>query len=213
MKLIKINSEFYIINDHEIKPYLTYNENNDVSIVLHLPSNTIIECNGIGEMNGTKTVIYSDPMYGREVLYKECRNITHSTEGFRGVIKLNKSEICELVGEFNVEKLALELDKSKCRNFKREFTSKETYDGIIDGYILGFNKHEELTKDKLYTEEDVYKAIEMARENSPEIFNHPEYGYVNDYTENDIITALQPKTEWDITIENGKIQIMPGQVK
>lgn len=59
----------------EIIPYSRHDELGRVTLVLHIPSNSIIECNGFGEMNGSKTIIYSDFMHGREVLYKECIKI------------------------------------------------------------------------------------------------------------------------------------------
>lgn len=48
-----------------------------VSLVLHMLSNTILECNGFGEMNGSKTIICEGLINSREVLYKECMRILY----------------------------------------------------------------------------------------------------------------------------------------
>lgn len=53
---------------------------------------------------------------------------------------LPEFETLPLNTEDDVERLALNFDKVKCRNFKREFTSKETYEGVEDGFIAGYKQ-------------------------------------------------------------------------
>lgn len=81
-------------------------------------------------------------------------------------------------------------------------------------YQAGFNKCLELNKDKLYTEEDLLKAIEMAQSMYWDIDNK---GFSSDiegdwsfkYDEKEIVESIQSKTEWDIEvfIEENKVKI------
>jgi hypothetical protein len=66
------------------------------------------------------------------------------------------------------------------------------------GFIEGFKTHQELTKDKQFTTEDMKKAILMAWDNSVDTKNIDE-----------IIQSLLPKTEWDVTFdEQGKLKLI-----
>lgn len=75
--VINIRNSFYIIDDKEIISIKSYSDKG-ISLVLHIPSNSILECNGFGEMNGSKTIICSHYINNREVLYKECKRIVYS---------------------------------------------------------------------------------------------------------------------------------------
>jgi len=82
------------------------------------------------------------------------------------------------------------------------------YDGLINAhqqmlievsYINGFKKAMELNKDKLFTVEDMKKAIEIAK-NSMCVDNDGEYCY-STKANNEIIQSLQQPTEIEIEIE------------
>jgi hypothetical protein len=105
----------------------------------------------------------------------------------------------EEFGIIDVEKLAI------------EETAKNEYNSEIS-FKMGCRKILEINKDKLYTEEQLLKAIEMARDitDGKDTFSGEDvsgcteictYHWKNKYTENDIIQSLQPKTELDIEIE------------
>ena len=55
-----------------------------------------------------------------------------------------------------IEELAKNIDKTKCRNFRRERTLKEVYEGIEDGFILGYNKSQETHP---FSEEDMIDFV------------------------------------------------------
>lgn len=110
---------------------------------------------------------------GRKVLGdklpKDCKKITHSTQSIYenkvmrqgvvdGIKTISLSEVEEAIYGYSVEKMARDIDKSKCRNFRREHTLKEVYEGIEDGFLLGFNAHKELVKDKLFNISDMIHA-------------------------------------------------------
>lgn len=64
--------------------------------------------------------------------------------------------------EFNIEELAIACIKDN-KDFETEGFS-EYQNGKLNGFIEGFKKSQELSKDKLFTLEDIQKTIEMARE-------------------------------------------------
>lgn len=203
MKLIKISDSHYIVvDDSEIKAYPTWGD--ETCFVLHLPSKSILMCNGIGEMNGSKTIIYAEFMYGREVLYKECKKITYSTESMyenkimrNGVIDsiktISLSEVDEAIYGYNVEKLALKYNP----------VQKLDVEFIRAGFIAGFRKHQELVKDKLFTINDMTNAFREGT-NSGALYesliedDSEEAEKFSEKEFSDFKKSLLPKIEWDV---------------
>lgn len=75
------------------------------------------------------------------------------------------------------------------------------------GYIDGYNQALEDNKEKKYTEEDMVKAIRMARKGYDEF---GESGFIRhgfDYSEKDVIQSLQPQTEWEVEFVDGKLKL------
>jgi hypothetical protein len=106
--------------------------------------------------------------------------------------KLSKQNCDEIFGGFDVNKLAEESWGDKISS-------------PYHAYIEGFNKAMELNKDKVFTEEDMRQAIEMAREENGLSDNTMSY----DYSEDELIQSLQQPTEIEVMIEmelnlNGK---------
>lgn len=120
--------------------------------------------------------------------YKKERKITHSTQPLEGentnwefgwdkIKPLNISEVEEVINGYSLKKISTGMFFDK-----------------------GFNAHKELTKDKMFTLEDMQKVIRLARVQS--------YGGFNNSIES-IIQSLLPKTEWDIEFdEQGKIKLL-----
>lgn len=140
MKLIKIDSaHFIIVDDSEIK----------VGDWIFYPV--------------TKTILRWN---GNMPLRNEDLKLTHSTIGYmfqNDILPLNLEEVEELIYGYSVKEMAKDLDKSKCRNFKREYTLKETYEGIEDGFVLGFKAHQELVRDKfILSEEEIQNIIKAS---------------------------------------------------
>lgn len=115
-----------------------------------------------------------------------CKKMTHSTqplEWFGGEI-IFLSEVKELLGVMDVEKKA----QIEWGNVHRT--------GVL-GYIDGYNQALEDNKEKKYTEEDLRKAISETRRGM--LFLDK---YVNEF-----IQSLQPKTEWEVEILDGKLRL------
>ena len=70
-------------------------------------------------------------------------------------------------GWVDVEELAKNIDKAKCRNFKREHSSKEFYECVEDGFVLGFKTHQSITN-KMFSLKDIEKAILFGQTSSKE---------------------------------------------
>lgn len=185
MKLIKINTDHYVIvDDSEIKEgdwYISY------------MSNKILQRNKLMDIV--------------EVMDKK---ITHSTQpldskGYWGKVMpltLTISEIKELIGEVDVDKKAIkDLESYFGSNLELTDSGKDW----VDGYGIGYNQCLEDNKDKKYTEEDLRKAWDSGRE------------YANDYWEargekyminfDNFIQSIQPKTEWEVEIIDGKLKL------
>jgi hypothetical protein len=97
---------------------------------------------------------------------------------------LSKQNCDEIFGAFDVEKLAEE----EYPTFNLELNLTTSFNTLAQApFINGFNKAMELNKDKVFTLEDMNRAIELARE-----FN---------FSETNIIQSLQPPTEIEVEIE------------
>jgi hypothetical protein len=119
------------------------------------------------------------------------RKFIATTQGMYVDHKISKQNCDELFGVVNVEKLAEE----------------SVFDGFRTIWKNGFNKAMELNKDKLFTVEDIRKAIEMAKKGSMQE-QHNGYGqrtspiFVSDNLSVDtIIQSLQQPTEIEVEVE------------
>jgi len=128
-----------------------------------------------------------------------CHKITHSLLPLEGVEQLQLNQIPESIREFDdifIETLAERLRSEINKSFY--CTGSEFEDGIFDnGYISGFNKALELTKDKFDTIEETFRNFIRSEQLSAkwELY----------LKENNI--SLNP-TSWNIEIENGKIELI-----
>jgi len=119
--------------------------------------------------------------------------------------RLSKQNCDEIFG-VDVEKLACDECHIDISAYKIIQTLKSGHskselqlESKVDGFILGFNKAMELNKDKLFTVDDVKKAIEIAK-NSMGVDNDGEYCY-STIANNEIIQSLQQPTEIEVEIE------------
>jgi len=114
------------------------------------------------------------------------KKITHSTQplyknDFWAIQELKLSEVKELLGEVDVEKKA------------SEYAINDFDDYAFCGYVKGYNQALEDNKEKKYTEEDVISIVEKSRET----------GLTAEY----LMLTLQPKTEWEVEIVDGKLKL------
>lgn len=179
-KLIKLSDIHYIIvDDSEIK------------------QDDLTHCSYSGNIN---------KCFGFEK--KECcKKITHSTEKLVGVVKLNLSDVEEVLYGYNVDKMA-ENNAKKVGHY-----------GGYQSYINGFKEHQELVKDKLFTLEQLFEFAEeysnyIDKCTKSNVINpsSPEKYFENPFNLKNRKIAKQinlPKTEWDIEInEHNKITLL-----
>lgn len=198
MKLKKIQDHYYILSDETIKKgdwFIEFDLKDTRSSYCNKPF--LCDVGNTGTFILTKDINFPFP--------EHCKKITHSTQKLKGVKLLDINEIEELIYGYSIEKMAENLDKSKCRNFRREHTMKETYEGIEDGFVLGFKAAMGINKDKLFTIEDMRKGVS----GSLSIGYGNEFSIDNQKKETDrIIQYLLPKTEWNVEFVDGKIKLI-----
>ena len=165
MKLIKINTDHYIIvDDSEIK-------------------------------EGDWTYHHVKGIYEARVdgAYTNQKKITHSTipKGMmviEGIKRLSLQEVKELIGEVDVEK-----NMWYERKVQNPYSSDSLlHTGFNKGFELGYNQAIEDNNEKKYTEEDLMKF----------------YKYVKTHTVNEALRYIQPKTEWEVEMVDGKLKLM-----
>jgi hypothetical protein len=100
--------------------------------------------------------------------------------------KLSKQNCDEIFGVVDVEKLA--------ENHPLEVSNASHGFGIKDGIVYGFNKALELNRDKVFTIDDIDKAIEWATVNGRK-------GDITHYGIDNFIQSLQQPTEIEVEIE------------
>lgn len=133
--------------------------------------------------------------------YIDCKGCDRVTLGYNEVKPLSLSEVKEVLGVVDVEKKALEI--SPVELDEDEFDVNETHRVTwIDGYTQALEDN----KEKKYTEDDLKKAICIAKD-SMGVDNDGETCYSHLSTEQ-IIQSLQPKTEWEVEFVDGKLQLV-----
>jgi hypothetical protein len=203
-KLIKLKEGYLIVSDEMIKEneYVYHSEVSQEFTIVNLLKE--------GDERYSKGQHIAEGVYKHKpttnTWYKKERKIIASTF-IPELPNIDFNNLEEEFGIVDVEKLALE----ERPNINIKDISFEL-DNLRKVYAEGFNKCLELNKDKLYTEEQLLKAIEMARDitdgeytfSGEDISGCAEistYGWENKYNDNDIVRSLQSKIEWNIEIE------------
>ena len=201
MKLIKLSDTHYIgIDDSEIKE-------GDYKICLNDKAISRYLC---------KKSIESD------TLCKDCKKITHSNQPLENInfvdeaegkiipkIKpLSLSEVEEAINGYSVEKMAENAENLEYSDV--DPLDPCGYSGVDFnvGYQKGFNAHKELVKDKLFTVEDMEKAIELG--NETKLLHKVQHPFERSQQIKRIIQSLLPKTEWEVKeiTSEGKIVLL-----
>ena len=177
MKLIKLNpNHFIVVDDSDIKENDFVFVNGNIGRVISVEEETLLVENTPFEIKDG----------AQEFWIHECNKITHSTQPLDGVKLISLSEVKELIGEVDVEKLA-ELNGYP--------ESSQFYD-YKEGFIDGYEQAVEDNKDKKYTEEDINKALSWgyhaAKDEAKGIGSS---GYGTRFFES---IQTKPKTEWDV---------------
>ena len=174
MKLIKINEDHYIIvivDSSDIKEGdVMYDIDGDIGIAIGKDKS---------QWEGNMKIIYS---FGKKI---------------DGVINKPLSEVEELLFGYSVKKMVDESFDNM--GFHSTVTPYEE-DQFKLGYKLGFNTHKELTKDKLFTVDDMRNVFILGGKHkvqNPDTFLEKM---------EKIIQSLQP-TEWEVEFINGKLTL------
>lgn len=192
MKLIKINPEHYIIvDDSEIKEG-DYKYHHVKGIVKAI-------CNG-AYTNEFK-ITHSTQPFNCNCSNKGYRLDTNCAERnhcFDKIQYLSLQEVKELIGEANMDITDIAF---------KAYQKQDTWTWTQFQYIfpLGYNQALEDNKEKKYTEEDMKTAFSryafVSTNNQP--YNEDEL--LTEFYE--FIQSLQPKTEWEVEIVDGKLKL------
>jgi hypothetical protein len=213
--IIKLTETHYVIvDDSKIEADNYVLQNNKI----YLAETDGISVGRIG--NGGHSLLY----------FTTGRKITHSTQPLEGVKHIPLSEVEEVIYGYSVEKMRHDYINSETIQNNKKWNTKQFFDYDLRGidlkgkdeflykklllklyaetgfgYVDGFNAHQELSKDRLFTEADIREAIEMAREESGLSDNSMSYVF----DEETIIQELLSKTEWNVTFdEQGKLKLV-----
>ena len=183
-KLIKIKENYYVIDDSDIKE-------DDYYLVLE--EGEYVLYNLVSETNG-----------------KNPLKVTHSTQEGIGE-QLNLNDIEELVNGYSIREMA-EKDAHLVWNDETTFENEQReLNGHIIGFIEGFKAHKELSKDKLFTIDDMKTAFFVAIQlgiNQDIAINKSEELQDEEVVFNKVVQSLLPPTEWNIKFQNGKIVLV-----
>ena len=192
-KLIKISEEHYVVvDDSKIK--------NDNWALLNYPSGKeiVLMTEDVPFKNAT--------CINSENKFHHCghKKITHSFGiELDGIKKRPLSEVEKLIYGYSVEEMTKNAySKHSVKNDRLSLDEQiQRTGGFNVGYKEGFSAYKELTKDKLFTIEDMkesfLKGINFAHKPHPKDME----------LEKEFIESLVPQIEWDIEIINGKIRL------
>lgn len=179
MKLIKLNTDHYIIiDDSEIN-------NGDVHF----------------DFDKNEIDIWEGNLHSNRF---KCKKITHSTRPeslgmgwMQSVLPLLLSEVKELIGKVDVEKKAEKFIGCEYKDIE------DNIDQIgYDSFIRGYNQALEDNKDRKYTIDDMIKCWKYASIDQHQVFGDQ----IGDHYIS-FIKSLQPKQEWEVEFVDGKLKL------
>lgn len=188
MKLLKFSEEHYIIcDDSEIKEgdYVYSSDGWIFKRHIDNPCQTIFSIFKV--THSTEPIEFGWGQEGRDIVSKKIYN---------KVSRLSLPEVKELLGAVDVDKKAV--------NFSKRYSNHDdSQEAVYDGYNEGYKQCLIDNKEKMYTEEDVRNAISFG--------NNIQYTKLTlSNVEKEMmkfIQSLQPKTEWEVEIIDGKLKL------
>lgn len=141
----------------------------------------------------TKAILRWD---GNMPLRNEGLKLTHSTIIYMfqdDILLLSLQEVEKLIYGYSIEEIALE--KYPRHVFRKGEVGTDLSYLNRKSFTDGFKTHRELVKDKLFTIEDMEKAMRLFHDREIK-------------TTDEIIQSLLPKEEWDIKFEQGKLVLL-----
>lgn len=187
MKLIEIKKNHYIIVDGLI------NEEKDLDIWVYDDD-------------------YDEPLIYKtdEDFFKAGKSawkITHSNNPLEKIVTENSFKTYEFISTQEIEETIFGYSLEKIAN--ESFENMGYHSTVTPyeekqfklGYKLGFNAHEEFTKDKLFSLEDMINfAVNCFNDNYDEDISFDKRVKIN-------IEYLKPKTEWIVEFIEGKLNL------
>ena len=198
MKLIKINTNHYIIvDDSEIKEKDWVIDSLGIRQITSFESVMVIkDITHIKKITHSTQPLGIKPITDKVVIEKDKDNNPLMSAQYVEldmsctVKPLSLQEVKELIGEVDVEKKAL------------AFAEAESYGklngDLWKGFLFGYNQALEDNKEKKYTEEDIYKAYRAGMQ-----FVGEDKGSLGEF-----IQSLQPKIEWEVEMVDGKLKLI-----
>jgi len=189
MKLIKINTDHYIVVDNSLDFSETDYYWDDKQKEIRTGSNNHVT-------GGYKIKITHSTQPIEQYYAAKDGTIPFV---YHKIIELPLSEIKELLGKVDVEKRAKNhLDE---QHNNEDIAHPELYDAY-HSFLKGYTQALEDNKDKKYTEEDVINIVDNVSQNWFKCYSH------NDKKEHLLrITKHLQKTEWEVDIINGKLTL------
>jgi len=184
MKLIRLSKTHYIIvDDSQI-------EKGDW--VLPINNTPYRLKKAIDKLPSDKKITHSTIPLDIETIPSETANIKKVSWG--NIKHIPLSEVEEAINGYSVEKMAHKIRMDKWGDEIGQGIKNSCRE---EGIIEGFKAHQQLVKDKVFTEEDVRIAIAMART------------LPNDTGTQIIQSLTTSKTEWDVEFdEQGKLKLI-----
>ena len=214
MKLVKINTDHYVVVDDskiEVGDWVCTNGGG----IRHITKLNHDE-------KGTFT---DDGLLSKKDASELCyicnyKKITHSTKPleiikgigenssinyYYGTDQLFLQEVRELIGEVDVMTKAV-------RDIEGTSWDEDAKPSFLSGYLRGYRQALEDNKEKKYTEEDLGLFLEYVRDNytgmgAPHLVHNKGGQRKTKAIVQDYIQSLQPKTEWEVEIVDGKLKL------
>lgn len=192
MKLFKIGTHYYVVDDSEIK---------EGDCRLHLFEKTI-------------NLPHHRLEHGEKWATNNWRKITHSTENLEGVIKLNLSDIEEAINGYSIVDMSDEIATLLYNPERHKDLSIKALLNIA--YQEGFKACQELMKDKLFTARDMRFAYNAGGNDGAlheslmdyESHDSTDAEEFSESASEEFENSLLPKTEWEIEIVDDKIVLL-----
>lgn len=191
MKLIKINTDHYIVVDNSLDFSETDYYWDDKQKEIRTDSNNHVTGGYKIKITHSTQPLECDTMWtpvnGKQWM---CNTMLCCGKILNLKTKpISLQEVKELIGEVDVEKKA----QIEWGNVHRT--------GVL-GYIDGYNQALEDNKEKKYTDEDVINIVDNVSQNWFKCYSH------NDKKEHLLkITKYLQKTEWEVEFINGKLTL------
>lgn len=204
-KLLKLSETHYIIvDDSEMKE-------NDYRFNTQRKYYKQVDKEGVEYYNKRndvfKKIIYSTEPIEVTIESPDVEQSEVTQFNFNKIKSLSLLEVEELINGYNVEKMAFEavIDYKPFKEVE-DYKDYARLDKLfVYGFHNGFNAHQKLVKDKLFTVEDMLDAMGFAAA----MDNTRPIQHLKEEAEEYIKTEKLPKTEWDVTFDkNNKLQLI-----